>query len=123
MIIQLGELREITEGLNELLGKEIPVKPAYWFGKLAKKIQKEVVEFEENRMKLVNKYAIKDDNGQPVAENGKYQFNNQEEFQAEFKELVETDIEIDFNPISLDLLGDVKLSPVVMIGLEKFLEE
>ena len=119
--INLGELREIVEGLNEVLNKELPIKPAYWLGKLAKKIQKEFAELEENRMKLVQKYARKGENGQPLVENNKFLFADQGSFDLQYKELIETDIEIDFIPIALDKLGDVKLSPIAMIGLEKFL--
>lgn len=120
--IQLGELRGIMEGLNAILAKELSIKPAYWFGKLGKKLHKEFTEFEENRVKLAKKHALKDENGQPVIENNKYKFADIESFNAEFKELAETEIEIDFNPVSLEQLGDVKISPIVMMGLEKFIE-
>lgn len=119
--IKLGELREIMEGLNEMLDKELPIKTAYWFGKLAKKIQKEYGELEENRMKLVQKHAKKGETGNPIIENDKFVFANQDSFNAQFLELLETEVQIDFKPIALDRLGDIKLSPIAMIGLEKFL--
>lgn len=120
--IQLGELKDIAGGLNEILSKELPIKPAYWFGKLAKEIRKELLEFDENRMNLVKKYASRDEHNELVIEENKYKFNDISLFNSAFKELADTEIEIDFTPISLDQLGDVKISPMVMMGLEKFIE-
>lgn len=120
--IKLGELKEITEGLNEILSKELPIKPAYWFGKLAKKIRKELLELEENRMNLIDKYALRDEHNKPIIEDNKYKFFDIKSFNTEFKDLVETEIEIDFIPVSIEQLGDTKISPIVMMGLEKFIE-
>jgi len=119
--IKLGELRTIIEGINEILGKELPIKSAYWLGKLAKKIQKEFAELEENRIKLVQKYVLRDESDNPVIENDKFIFSDTNSFNAQFSELLETDVEIDFTPLEVEKLGDVKLSPIAMIGLEKFL--
>jgi len=121
--IQLGELRNIAEGLNEILTKELPIKPAYWFGKLGKKVHKELAEFEENRVKLIKKYASKDDKGEFIVKDNKYEFEDKEAFNSEFIELAGTEIEIDFNPISIEQLGDAKITPVIMMALEKFMEE
>lgn len=120
--IKLGELKEIIEGLNEILEKELPVKPAYWFGKLAKMIKKEMSDFEDARLNLVKKYAIKDENGNFIIEDNRYKLTDNTAFETEFMELISTEIDIDFIPVSIDQLGDVKVSPVVMIGLDKFIE-
>ena len=119
--VKLGKLREIIEGLNEILSKELPVRPAYWFGKLAKKIQKEFVEFEDNRMVLVKKYALRDENMEFIVEDNKYKFADIEAFNIGYKELSDTETEIDFNQITLEQLGDIKISPAVMIWLDKFI--
>lgn len=119
--IKLGELKGITKGLEEILGKELPIKPAYWFGKLTKNIQQEVHLFEAARRKLIEKHGQRDADGKLVTENNRYMFTDTEAFNAEYNELANTDVEIDFKPILLDSLGDVKISPITMIGLEKFM--
>ena len=123
MIIKLNELKGIMEGLSDILSKELPVQPAYLFGKLAKKIRKEFNELEENRMKLVHKYALKDSENNLVVEDGQYKVSDRESFAKEFSELLETEVEIEFTPVSLEKLGDVKISPKTMIDLEKFVGE
>lgn len=121
--VKLGELREIIEGLNEVMSKELPIKPAYWLGKLAKKVQAEVHDFEESRLRLVQKYALRGEDGQPiVGADNKYRFADTDAFNAEFSELTETETTIDFSPIPINAFGDVKLSPIAMIGLDKFIE-
>ena len=119
--IKLGELREVFTGMDEVMSKELPIKTAYWLGKLAKKITKEARDFEEARMKLVEKYVLRDEHMKPRIEDGKYQFANPAAYEADYRELADTDVEVDFTPITEAQLGDVKISPLAMMGLEKFL--
>lgn len=121
MLIKLGEVKKIAKGLNDILGKEIPIKPAYWLGKLAKTIETEVKAFENARLKLVQKYGAKDSAGKLVVEKDKYVFTDADAFNTEFEELADTDIEIDFKPIPLSSLAGINISPVVMMMLENFI--
>lgn len=119
--VKLGELRGIAEGLNDILQKELPIKPAYWLGKLGKAIQKELAEYEENRIKLVNKYGLRDAEEKLVVEGGQYQFADKDAFGVAVTELANTEIEVDFNPLTLDQMGDIKISPVTMMRLDRFI--
>jgi hypothetical protein len=123
MIIKLGELKEIVNGLNQIMGEKLPVKTAWAFTKLAKTIQSEVKAYEENRMKLIETYGKKDDKGKIILENNQYAIEDKEAFGKEFFELGNIEIEINFTPVSLGDLGDIKLSPVSIMALEKFVGE
>lgn len=125
MKIKLAELKPIAEGLKEILDKELPVKPAYWLGKLLRRVESELNAFDEARMKLIAKHSTeKDDRGNPkVDETNNRYIVDEEAFGKEFIELSEEEIEIEFNPIKLDSLGDVKLKPITMAKLERILEE
>jgi hypothetical protein len=118
--LKLGELKEIVNGLNQIMGEKLPVKTAWAFTKLAKLIQKEVQMYEENRKKLIDTYCKKDEKGKPVINDGQYNIDDKESFGKEFTELSNIEIKIDFKPVSFNDLGDIKLSPVAMIALEKF---
>lgn len=60
--VKLGELRGIVEGLNEVVGEKLPVKTAYSMSKLARRIQKEIAIYEEQRRRLLERYCTRDEN-------------------------------------------------------------
>ena len=134
MKISLNEVRGIQAGLDVILAKEIPIKPAYWLARFLDKIRSEMEAMEKARVKLVEKLAKKDKDGKPVFKKGKdgkqiepsqYDFTdeNMAKFQAEFDELGKEEFEIDFKPIKLDQLGDINLKPIVLVQLGKLIEE
>lgn len=125
--IKFGSLREIIAGLNELMDKELPIKAAYWTGKLGKMIHHEFIAFEDIRIKIVQKYAVKNNKNEFVIESDEdnnkqeYKLADTDAFNKEYKELLNTEIDIDFSPIPMSMFGDVKLSPIAMISLDKFI--
>ena len=119
--IQLLELQSITGGLNDISSKVIPVKASYWIGKLIKKLEKEIKDFEEARMKLVDQYGMKDKDGQLIIEKNQYVIEDKASFDKEFNELQSTEIEIDFPPIALSSFKDAEVTPGSMLVLDKFI--
>lgn len=130
MKITLNEVRGMQAGLDVILAKELPVKTSYWLARFLDKVSVEFKAIETARMKLVEKYATKKD-GKPMMKkdkDGKSQEydltkENMEKFQAEFAELGKVEFEIDFNPIKLEQLGDIKLKPIVLVQLGKLIVE
>jgi len=134
MKITLNEVRTMTAGLDVILAKELPIKPAYWLARFLDKIRSEMDAMEKARIKLVEKLAKKDKDGKPLMKKDKdgkqldppqYDLTgeNMEKFQKEFAELNEEKIEIDFKPIKLEQLGDINLKPIVLVQLGKLIEE
>ena len=132
MKISLNEVRAMQEGLDVILAKEIPVKPAYWLARFLDKIRVEMEAMEKARMKLVEKLAKKDKDGKPMMKKVKdgeqpkeYDLTdeNMAKFQAEFAELGKEEFEVDFKPIKVDQLGDISLKPIVLVQLGKLIEE
>jgi len=82
--VKLGELRGIVESLNEIMKEKLPVKTAYSFGKLARAVQKEIEVYEEGRLKLIDRYVKRGDDGKPVIINGNYDIGDKEGFGKEF---------------------------------------
>lgn len=127
MKFKLAELKSTMEGLQELLEKEIPSKPSYWLGKCLNKIMAEMKDFEDARMRLINKWAVTDiETGKPVInkETNRYEITNEPEFEKEFTLLAEEEIEVDINPIKLEALGDkFSVKPLILLKLGKIIEE
>jgi hypothetical protein len=62
-----------------------------------------------------------DDNGQPVIENREYVLTDKEAFEKEFAELANIEIVIDIDPIPLDALGNIQMSPYSLVNLEQII--
>lgn len=127
MKLKLGELNIVLESLNKLIDKEIPIKTSYKLSKLTKKLIDEHSIYEENRMKLINKYAEKDadnniiinkkDNSTTMIGENKINFNK------EFTELINIEMELEFEKIKLDDLGEISISPRDLLYLNFLFNE
>ena len=127
MKIKLGELSTIIGSLNKLIDKEIPIKTSYKLSKLTRNLMNEYKIYEDNRMKLINKYAEKDENGNikiNKEDNTIMILNgNRDKFNNEFIELVNIEIELEFDKIKLDDLSDVMISPRDLLNLDFLFNE
>ena len=132
MKFSLNEIMTMQTGLDTILAKELPVKPAYWLARFLDKVGIEYKALEKARMILITKYAKKDKDGKPMMKKDKdgkpineYDLTkaNVEKFQVEFAELGKEEFEVDFTPIKLDQLGDIKLKPMVLVQLGKIIVE
>jgi hypothetical protein len=128
MKIKISEIRLICEGLREL--PELPSKPAYWLARIFSKLNSEAKAFERVRMNLLTDHAKKDKNGELLfkkndkGENtNEYDIANMNAFQKEFAQLIEEEFEIDFKPIKLVDLGNIKITPFTLLKLEKIINE
>jgi len=120
--VKLREVRDIAEGLNDLLRASLPVKASYWIGKLAKKIRPKIQSLDQARIDLCKKYAQVDEKGDFVVKDHNYVLKEPETFTKELEGLLETGFEIDFNPIPLSLFGNSNVTPASLIALEKFID-
>lgn len=119
--VKLGILKAIEEPLIKLVKLELPIKTSYKLSKILKKVGQELADLEEERVKLVKKYGDQDDESQSiqVKDSEKY-----EEFAREFGELLQEEITLDFDPISIDALGDeATFSPAELAALEMLFKD
>lgn len=114
MKFQLGEIRNMKDPMIVLLGKDLPIKAAWSLTKLIKTFDKELGEIEEFRVNLIKKLGVADEEGNVQVPNEKMN-----EFIDQFNELLMTEIEVDFTPISIDSLGDIQVSAKDLMALGK----
>lgn len=114
MKMTLAEIKSIEESLAKLFDKELNIKIAYKLSSLLKKLSGEVKLLEENRVKLVQKHGKKDEETQQVT----VAPESAEAFYKEFSELMQIEVELDFEPIPLDAFGDITLSASDILKLE-----
>lgn len=123
--LTLEQLINSTEGLKGLGQKQLKARCAYTVGKLMKQAENEITSFNEARADLIKKYGEKDVNGELVtAENGNVKIPNEvlADFNKEFKELLDTEIEINSNKIQMADLENVNFTPAEMAQLDEFIE-
>ena len=104
MKVSLFEIQSSVSVLNKLVELPLPARSSYKFVKIMKKFNDELKTLEDERQKLIVKY------GQEVHGNYTVSEENREQFVKEFTELMETQLEVDWDPISIDSLGSVELS-------------
>lgn len=122
--MKLGEVRITLEGLKKIVNKELPIRTAYRLTKIMKAINDEFTSLEEARGKLIKKFAKEPEDGSKGPQGEiKVDPEKQDEFYKEFVVLLEEEIDLDINLISIEDLGDISLSPADMFGLQIILEE
>jgi hypothetical protein len=114
MKFALGEIRGMKDPLTSLIDKEIPIKAAWKLNRLIKAFDKELGEIEEFRVNLVQKLGVEGEDGQVTVPDDKM-----EAFVTEFNELLNQDVEVEFDGIDVDVFGDISVSAKDMLVLEK----
>jgi hypothetical protein len=114
MKITLAEVKSLETSLAKVFDKEVNIKVAYRLGSLLKKLSEEMAILEENRIKLVKKYGDEDKETKQLS----VPQDKAQEFYAEFNELLQLEIDIDFEPIPLQAFGDITLSAADVMRLD-----
>lgn len=96
MVVKLREIIQHQEGLLRQSGKVYTAKLGYAISKNIKYFQEIIKDYDENRIKICERYADKGENGKPVTEDGKYVFSKENEkiVNEECKDLQEVDTEV-----------------------------
>lgn len=116
MQMKLGEILEMKDPMVRLSNEKLPLKLAFKLAKVIKAIDEHLSSVNEVRQKLFTKLAVEKD-GQMVVPDDKVQ-----EFNEEWSELLNSDVDVDFEPISLDDLPEVELTAQDMLKLEAIFE-
>jgi putative IMPACT (imprinted ancient) family translation regulator len=102
MKVKLVEVYNSVSVMNKILDAELPASVAFKLTKLLKSLNDEI---EDQRVKLVSKQGQKDENGSVSVSEA-----NKEEFMKEFGELLSTEIEIQWEPVSVEKFDGLNLS-------------
>ena len=96
MLLTFGEILNLNEELHNVVRKRLPFQLAYAISKNVQDISKEADIIGQNRIKLIELYADKDENGNPVIKDGEYHISdeNQGVFQQEYTEFLHTETEV-----------------------------
>lgn len=114
--------------LGELNNAKLPVKVAYAITKNINKINTELKAYNEEKVKLIDKYAEKDEKGKlKTNEIGNVILKEEhiEDWNRDIAELLSIENEIDIHMINLDdlLNSNYNISPAELAAIEFMVEE
>lgn len=87
----------------------LPSKLSYAIGRNVKKLEEEVRSYNEERGKICKRLAEKDEEGNPIAKDGKYDISeeNKKILDEELDALLDTDIDVDIHTVDIDPILDL----------------
>ena len=123
--LSLNDILNSSETFNAIMGQSFKGSLAFKIARLARELDKEMTTFNTERQKILEKYCIKDENGQlKTNENGTVQVEPDKinEFNEEFTSLLETEVEINAEKLPIDSIDSFDITPQQMLTIEKMFE-
>ena len=121
----IGEILNVTPILRELLAKPFKGPITFKIARLIRELDKENSLFEESRASLINKYGLRNDEGELIfsAEGAvKLQEDKISDCNEELTNLLSTSVDINAETIPIDAFENIEISPAQAIVLETFIE-
>lgn len=112
-----GEIFSAREPLKKLMEERLPVKCSFKLAKLANKLNVGLKDIEDARNGLIKKYGTKNEKGRLEVKPDSPEY---EKFVEEFNDLMDIEVEVVVERISLP--ESLEIEPSTLIALEKFIE-
>lgn len=119
MKMKLREVVDMQNSLGILIQLKVPAKVAFKLGRVAKQVNTEFQDFTKAREDLIMRLGVKDEQKQVI----EVPPEKIEEFRREIQSLLEEEVSLDFEPISVDCLGEATLSAADMANLSPFFKD
>ena len=113
--------------LGNLTHKQLPIKVSYAIAKNISKIEKELEIYNKERQKLIDKYCLKDEEGNLIDENNQFKIDdgNLEAWNKDMNELLDIEIDINIHKFSKDDLfnSNCNITPAELMLIDYMIEE
>jgi len=118
MKFRLGQIQDMKEPLGRLTNEQLPLKLAFKLNKLVRDMDSNLTVIEEERVKLVKKLGVENDDGAVEIPKDKIP-----QFQNEFVELMNEEVDINFEAFKIDDFEHAKVTTQDMLKLAIIFEE
>lgn len=110
--------------LTKLTNMELPIKLSYAFSKNITKIDRELVAYNKEREKLIEKYGEKDEEGNlKTKEDGTINILDIDSFNKDLKEILDIETEVDIHLIDLEKVNvDINITPGELMLMDYMFE-
>lgn len=102
MILKNFDIVTIINKSSSIKNKKIPVKVGFAINRNLAILNPIASAYEDERQKIIDKYAEKDESGSTKISDGKYVLNDPENYKKDMKELLEMENEVNFYTIPID---------------------
>jgi hypothetical protein len=114
MKLKLDRIIQSKQSLEVLMKQEFPIVISFKMAKNLKLISEELKVFEEAKNKAITNYGTEKDGHISIAQNSK----EHKKYIEEMNELLNTEIDLDLNTTSIELLKDTKLTTGDMMNID-----
>lgn len=124
MEIRIENLLSLEEGLKGVKEKEFKVSTSFKITKNLNKVSQELESYNQEREKIIKKYAQKDKEGEIIFnEDGSISLNDPIAFQRDFTSLLNETVSIDLNFLEIKELENIDISPKVLGCLQPIIKD
>lgn len=124
--ITVNEMINIYGTLNELMSKNFSGKNAFNIARLARELNKELETFDQARKQVVDKYTLRDPDGNPVMDeqgNIKVIPDKVEECNQDFSTLLNSQLELNAPKLDESILTEIgDITPAQAMALEPIID-
>jgi len=114
-----------TNRLSELSKKALPVKVSYAIAKNIGKVEAELISYNAERKKLIDQYAIKENNEVVVGENGQIGISKEsiEAWNKDINDLLDIEVEVVIHKFSVESFGDISMTISELMLIDYMVED
>lgn len=124
--ITVSEMINVYNTLNGMMNKNFSGRNAFNVARLMRELNKEMETFDKARMQVVNKYTLRDDDGNPsMDEQGNVRVipDKVEECNTEFSTLLNSKLEINAPMLDESVLAEIgDITPAQAMALESIID-
>ena len=121
MKLKMSQVLDTYKWIVSMKENNLPYATAFMIATNASNIEKEIKNFEEQKMSMLEKYGKKDSDGKLViGEDNTVELINKEEFASEFAKLLECEVEVTINKIPMEAMNGM-LIPIEQMVTVSFM--
>ena len=119
------EILDKVNMLGDISNRKLPVKVSYALAKNISKIESELKHYNNERVKIVDKYCERDEENNLKIENGNYVVKEDEieNWNKDMKDLQDIEIEFDVHKFNIELLNGYDMTASEMMCIDFMIEE
>lgn len=115
--LPIGSIINSVPAMQELAQLPLPARTAFKVQRVMGKMDAELATIEKSRKALIEKFAEKAADGQPIVENNRYKILDPTAFNEEMQALLSTTIDIDVTKLRIeDIIGNVKPATLATVA-------
>lgn len=122
--VTLNEILNASPILSTIAQKPINGADAFKIARLLREVDKEITTFDETRKTLIDKYGARDDEGELVVEENTIKIKDDciDDYNQAVTTMLMNEVTINANPLSMDSLSALTITPQQALMIEKFFE-